>query len=127
MIPSPAATCQSGYGAVCKTVYPGSIPGVASITDWPPVLSRDSRAAQRIEVPDHVGDSCFGCPSVGQPAESCLAAVCVDVGPQHGIHARQMPVALLLKPLQNVAIDAKMNRRFAGRHHNACTVPEFRI
>jgi hypothetical protein len=25
-----AATCQSGYGAVCKTVYPGSIPGVAS-------------------------------------------------------------------------------------------------
>jgi hypothetical protein len=24
------ATCQSGYGAVCKTVYPGSIPGVAS-------------------------------------------------------------------------------------------------
>ena len=25
------ATCQSGYGAVCKTVYPGSIPGVASI------------------------------------------------------------------------------------------------
>src|SRR5258708_14923676 len=36
------------------------------------LLSRDSRAAQRIEVPDHVGDSCFGCPSVGQPAESCL-------------------------------------------------------
>ncbi len=27
---APAATCQSGYGAVCKTVYPGSIPGVAS-------------------------------------------------------------------------------------------------
>ena len=24
------ATCQSGYGAVCKTVYPASIPGVAS-------------------------------------------------------------------------------------------------
>ncbi len=30
-----AATCQSGYGAVCKTVYPGSIPGVASIEDRP--------------------------------------------------------------------------------------------
>ena len=29
--PSYEATCQSGYGAVCKTVYPGSIPGVASI------------------------------------------------------------------------------------------------
>jgi hypothetical protein len=27
---SSSATCQSGYGAVCKTVYPGSIPGVAS-------------------------------------------------------------------------------------------------
>ena len=27
---APVATCQSGYGAVCKTVYPGSIPGVAS-------------------------------------------------------------------------------------------------
>jgi hypothetical protein len=38
-------------------------------------LSRDSQAAQRIEIPDHVGDSCFGCPSVGQPAESCLASV----------------------------------------------------
>src|SRR5260370_13764373 len=37
-------------------------------------LSRDSRAAQRIEIPDHVGDSCFGCPSVGQPAESCLGS-----------------------------------------------------
>ena len=31
------ATCQSGYGAVCKTVYPGSIPGVASN---PPNLRR---------------------------------------------------------------------------------------
>ncbi len=30
MIPFHWATCQSGYGAVCKTVYPGSIPGVAS-------------------------------------------------------------------------------------------------
>src|SRR5712691_4454164 len=39
------------------------------------LLSRDSRAAQRIEVPDHVGDSYFGCPSVGQPAESCLGPV----------------------------------------------------
>jgi hypothetical protein len=39
---------------------------------YAPCLSRDSRAAQRIEIPDHVGDSCFGCPSVGQPAESCL-------------------------------------------------------
>jgi hypothetical protein len=56
-----------------------------------------------------------------------LAAVCVDVGPQHGIHSRQMAVALLLKPLQNVAIDAKMYRRFAWRHYNACTLPEFRI
>jgi hypothetical protein len=33
--PSYEATCQSGYGAVCKTVYPGSIPGVASIEDGP--------------------------------------------------------------------------------------------
>ncbi len=31
--PSYEATCQSGYGAVCKTAYPGSIPGVASIED----------------------------------------------------------------------------------------------
>ena len=28
----PMATWRSGYAAVCKTVYPGSIPGVASIT-----------------------------------------------------------------------------------------------
>jgi hypothetical protein len=27
---SPTATWRSGYAAVCKTVYPGSIPGVAS-------------------------------------------------------------------------------------------------
>jgi hypothetical protein len=26
----PEATWRSGYAAVCKTVYPGSIPGVAS-------------------------------------------------------------------------------------------------
>jgi hypothetical protein len=45
-----------------------------------------------------------------------LAAVRIYVGPQHGVHARQMPVALLLKPLQNVAIDAKMNSRLARRH-----------
>jgi hypothetical protein len=40
----PAATCQSGYGAVCKTVYPGSIPGVASkkIKD----LAGDKQAAK---------------------------------------------------------------------------------
>ena len=43
------------------------------------LLSRDSRAAQRIEVPDHVGDSCFGCPSVGQPAESCLGQKTVEL------------------------------------------------
>jgi hypothetical protein len=29
-----------------------------------------------------------------------LAAVRIDVGPQHGIHAGQMPVALLLEPLE---------------------------
>jgi hypothetical protein len=28
--PSSEATWRSGYAAVCKTVYPGSIPGVAS-------------------------------------------------------------------------------------------------
>jgi hypothetical protein len=39
---SPAATCQSGYGAVCKTVYPGSIPGVAS----------SIRLRQRTIIPD---------------------------------------------------------------------------
>jgi hypothetical protein len=27
---APTATWRSGYAAVCKTVYPGSIPGVAS-------------------------------------------------------------------------------------------------
>jgi hypothetical protein len=34
------ATWRSGYAAVCKTVYPGSIPGVASntINDLPPPL-----------------------------------------------------------------------------------------
>src|SRR5262249_11915949 len=31
------ATWRSGYAAVCKTVYPGSIPGVAS-TISPPLL-----------------------------------------------------------------------------------------
>jgi hypothetical protein len=56
-----------------------------------------------------------------------LAAVRIDVGPQHGIHAGQMPVALLLEPLENIAIDAQMHRRFAWRHHDACALPEFRI
>jgi hypothetical protein len=28
------ATWRSGYAAVCKTVYPGSIPGVASIKPY---------------------------------------------------------------------------------------------
>jgi hypothetical protein len=31
------------------------------------------------------------------------------------------------RPLQNVAIDAKMNRCFTWWHHNACTLPEFGI
>jgi len=55
-----------------------------------------------------------------------LAAVCVDVGPQYCIHARQMPVALLLKPLQNLPIGPNMYTRFAWRHYHACTLPEFR-
>jgi hypothetical protein len=41
-------------------------------------------------------------------------AVRIDVRPQHRIHARQMPVTLLLKPLEHIAIDAEMHRRFAG-------------
>jgi hypothetical protein len=28
------ATWRSGYATVCKTVYPGSIPGVASTNDF---------------------------------------------------------------------------------------------
>jgi hypothetical protein len=43
--PSYEATCQSGYGAVCKTVYPGSIPGVASIAGKP-ALAPFARAEQ---------------------------------------------------------------------------------
>jgi hypothetical protein len=40
-----AATCQSGYGAVCKTVYPGSIPGVASIEGKPALATFCMRRA----------------------------------------------------------------------------------
>src|SRR5712692_9825999 len=36
------------------------------------VLSRDSWAAQRIEVTDHVRDRGFHCPSVGQSTQTCL-------------------------------------------------------
>jgi hypothetical protein len=43
------ATWRSGYAAVCKTVYPGSIPGVASsrrpIRWRPPVVLNGSLAA----------------------------------------------------------------------------------
>jgi hypothetical protein len=42
MIASRKATCQSGYGAVCKTVYPGSIPGVASIAARPLAINAAS-------------------------------------------------------------------------------------
>src|SRR5260370_39087535 len=45
--PSYEATCQSGYGAVCKTVYPGSIPGVASIEDRPCLKERFASARHR--------------------------------------------------------------------------------
>jgi hypothetical protein len=43
------ATCQSGYGAVCKTVYPGSIPGVASnkVNDLVQGLKRQRAPRQR--------------------------------------------------------------------------------
>jgi hypothetical protein len=39
------ATWRSGYAAVCKTVYPGSIPGVASskIKHLPPLPSPPRR------------------------------------------------------------------------------------
>ena len=43
--PSYEATCQSGYGAVCKTAYPGSIPGVASIEDKPAIAAFCMRSA----------------------------------------------------------------------------------
>src|SRR5712692_1597162 len=39
------------------------------------VLSRDSWAAQRIEVTDHVRDRGFHCPSVGQSTQTCLGCV----------------------------------------------------
>ena len=35
MSASDGATWRSGYAAVCKTVYPGSIPGVASTLPFP--------------------------------------------------------------------------------------------
>jgi hypothetical protein len=45
---------------------------------------------------------------VPSPAMS-LAAMRIDVGAQYGVHARQMPVTLLLEPLENIAIDAQMH------------------
>jgi hypothetical protein len=39
------ATWRSGYATVCKTVYPGSIPGVASN---PPVCTVDEVASRII-------------------------------------------------------------------------------
>jgi Integrase core domain len=62
---------EPGSGRLSETV--GMVFRVAA-------LSRDSRATQRIEVPDRIGDSCFGRPSVGQPAESCLEETLLHFG-----------------------------------------------
>src|SRR5262245_26316003 len=42
------ATWRSGYATVCKTVYPGSIPGVASksINESAQALRRESRSSR---------------------------------------------------------------------------------
>jgi hypothetical protein len=46
VIATPAtATWRSGYAAVCKTAYPGSIPGVASKSSLPVLLIRVPLAA----------------------------------------------------------------------------------
>jgi hypothetical protein len=51
------ATWRSGYAAVCKTVYPGSIPGVASskINDLEESVPSAAAAAWAEEAPDDVG------------------------------------------------------------------------
>jgi hypothetical protein len=48
----------------------------------------------------------------------------LDVGAKYGVHAREMALALFLEPVEHIAVDAKMDRRFAGRHYDAGMFPE---
>lgn len=48
----------------------------------------------------------------------------LDVGAKYGIHAGKMAFALFLKPLEYVAVDAKVHRSLAWRHHDPGTFPE---
>jgi hypothetical protein len=43
--------------------------------------------------------------------------MCLHVGTQHGIHAREMALPLFLEPFENIRVDAKVDRGFTSRHH----------
>jgi hypothetical protein len=51
--------------------------------------------------------------------------VSIDVGAQHGIHARQVPSAMRLEPINNVAVETQMHGSLAARHDNASLFPKF--
>ena len=48
----------------------------------------------------------------------------IDVGSQDRVHPRQVPLALLLEPIEHVTVDTKMHGRLALRHHDLGSFPE---
>jgi hypothetical protein len=50
--------------------------------------------------------------------------VSIDIGAQHGVHARQMPSAVRLEPINNVAVEPQMDGRLSARHDDARLFPE---
>ena len=58
----------------------------------------------------------------GRPAASVF--LCVNIGAQNRVHAREMAFALSLEPLEHVAVNAQMDGGLAARHDHPGAFPE---
>jgi hypothetical protein len=62
---------------------------------------------------------------VAPPAEVLFLRV--NVRAQNRVYARKVALALFLKPFERIAIDARMHRCFALRHHDPGPFPEITV
>ena len=114
------ATWRSGYAAVCKTVYPGSIPGVASsfrcraVSAWRPIPGRPLRhraEGRPGEAAGHPGTGKLALSALLKPVRLCYSnelAASAAVFP--GSSAVEQPAVNRLVAGSNPARGAKQNQ-----------------
>src|SRR3954469_4988489 len=103
------ATWRSGYATVCKTVYPGSIPGVASS----PPQHRDALLFPAVEGHTHILGWRAG--TLGKGVTHCYRPSAINAAPFPGSSVVEQPAVNRLVAGSNPARGATLSQKLRNR------------